>query len=249
MKPNLTNFWQMNGRIIGMVVAVLVLCSFSVPAQDPKPEPGAPEAKEGGRKGSKAAGPAEPADGVGRGAKALPAQADRPEKDLSAKGRAMDKREIELKRELLKAREAVRELRESGKEVEADEVERRVQNLEAELARREGNRGEVFEWRGPRPPGEGPQVPPEKAELERRLRHLKVAVDNLHAAGMHEPADMIARESDRMRREFAADERGGLRGPMPPGPGIERLQAELQELRQTVEDLRARVEALSKERR
>jgi hypothetical protein len=85
----------------------------------------------------------------------------------------------------------------------------------------------------------GPGRP--EAERERRLQHLSVAIDNLHAAGLHEPADRLTRERDEMARQ------------MQNGPGdfqdrpelvaeIRRLRAELDEVRQALRGLKARVE-------
>ncbi len=125
-------------------------------------------------------------------------------------------------------------------------VERRVEKLEAKLERLEqapeGDRGDEPEWRGPRPPGDRPEMD----ELDRRLRHLQIAVENLHAAGMHEVADKLALEGERMRRKFEADARPGLRGP---GPEVEQLRADLEELRETVKALQERVDALSRKER
>lgn len=120
-----------------------------------------------------------------------------------------------MKRELLKVREAAEKMRENGKDIEAAEAERRVEKLEAELALQEGDQGAEFEGRVPHSPREDLQPPFEGADLERRLRHLKVAIDHLHAAGMHEPAERLAQKGERMRQELAEQNRAGLHGPMP----------------------------------
>ena len=252
MKQNPLNSWRRGLRTIGLATAGVTLFSCSALAQDPKPEQDQPQSKKLERKAEdlQADPRAVEAGKVRRDPDEVQAEADRLDKDQPAKGKAKDKRWIEAKRELRKAQEALQDLREGGKEAEAAEVERRVKKLEAKLERLErapeGDRGDEPEWGGPRPPGEGP---PEMAEMERRLRHLKVAVENLHAAGMHDVADKLTREGERMRRELGEDARAGLRGPMPPGPELERLHAEMQELRQIVQDLQERVEALSRKER
>lgn len=141
----------------------------------------------------------------------------------------------------------------AGKQDEAAPVKRRVQQLEAELARfdqppagermpgREGREGRV-PFEGQRPP------PPEMAAMQQRLHHLLTAIDNLHAAGMPEPADRLTQEAERLQRQINASS-PGFRVPGQSGGEIERLRAEVQEPRQSLRELRARVEELSRARR
>lgn len=243
MKPNRSNAGPMGRAFRELAVVLVAFFAVSACAQDAQPEQGPADAKAVERK-------AEKVGKVERDGREVQDPGDRPDKGPMDKAHAKDRRWIEAKRELRKAQEALKDLREGGKEAEADEVERRVRKLESKLERLErapdGDRGAEPEWGGPRPPREGPEWPPEQPELERRLRHLKVAVDNLHAAGMHDVADKLAREGERMRRELGEDGRAGLRGPMPPGPEMEQLRAELEELRGTVKQLQERVEALSR---
>jgi chromosome segregation ATPase len=63
---------------------------------------------------------------------------------------------------------------------------------------------------------EGP-VPPE--ELQRRIHHLKAAIENLHAAGMHDQAEQLAQHVERMieeHRQGAGERPEG--SPRPEGP-------------------------------
>lgn len=76
------------------------------------------------------------------------------------------------------------------------------------------------------------------------MRHLQAAIDNLHAAGMHELADHLALQAEGPLRPREAEARR-----LPPGQDMERLRAELQELRQNVRELNRRVEELSRDRR
>jgi len=250
MTPNRRSSWRTGWRGLGLAVAVFAFLSLSAWAQDLRPDQGGADAKQAERKAEEPKAPdrAVTAERAERDAQELRDNVDQPPKKL-----AKDKRWIEVKRELRKAQEALDDLRADGKDAEADEVERRVRKLEAKLESLErapeGDRGDEPEWGGPRPPGDGPERPPKVAELERRLRHLQVAVENLHAAGMHDVADKLAGEAERMRREFDADARAGLRGPMPPGPEVKQLRADVEELRGLIQDLQERVEALSRKER
>jgi uncharacterized membrane protein YgcG len=62
-----------------------------------------------------------------------------------------------------------------------------------------------------------PQLDP--AERERRMKHLKIAVENLHAAGMHEQAERLLREGEAMLQGRPMG--GMIFGPAPAGtPGM-----------------------------
>ena len=78
------------------------------------------------------------------------------------------------------------------------------------------------------------------------LRHLNVAIDNLHAAGLHEMAEQLSREAERMRESFreAPPQPRSPRGPRPPEVELARLRQELQELRRAVEEMRRQLEEL-----
>ena len=125
------------------------------------------------------------------------------------------------------------ELRESGRHDGAERVERELQELHRRLgAGREKERPEVL------------------PELQVQLDHLQVAMENLHAAGLHEPAEDIARQIDQIRREH------GIGEPRPEGEVVDQLRAEIQELRRQnwelkrgLNELRAAHEAIMKELR
>jgi hypothetical protein len=122
-----------------------------------------------------------------------------------------------------------------------------------EHARREGNEGAVRELEGalahlkekfqaveremreiregighrerPQPEGHRPEGGP-RAELERRLHHLRVAADNLRAAGMHDQAEQLMRQAEGLARELGHREEGPPREHHPdrPRPEGEREQ-------------------------
>ncbi len=153
---------------------------------------------------------------------------------------------VAMKQKLAKLQAEVQELRAAGKLDRAAEAKQRAfelqRALEESAARPPVKRPEL---KGPRP-GERPgPMPPEAAEMQQRLRHLQVAIDNLHAAGLHEPAERLAQERERMMDRMRAEA----------GPGremreqMERLQNQIQELRRALEDLRRQFEELRHEQR
>ena len=89
-----------------------------------------------------------------------------------------DKRAAEIRTQLREIEEAVRR------------IDAEVREIKGEPPRREGPPQE----RGPR------------EEMERRLHHLRVAIDNLKAAGMHDAAEHLMKEGERLARELGEGE-------------------------------------------
>ena len=87
-------------------------------------------------------------------------------------------------------------------------------------------------------------------EMERRMHHLHVAIENLHAAGLHDVAERLEQELARAR------ERQQTMAPpreMPPvvarvGEELRRMQAELEELRGQIRALREHIAELHQNR-
>ena len=167
-----------------------------------------------------------------------PARAPRPERppgEVPMEARRAELRELGERRERMM--DELRELRAGGKEAEATELKQEIVRLERGIAQRE---------RSPRP-GVRPRrermerLLPEGNEPERRRQHLREAVEQLHAAGLPDIAEKVAQ---------AGQER--LREQMRPPPGVppeavERLHAQINELRVMVGQLQAQVEKLSHE--
>jgi len=184
------------------------------------------------------------------------------------------------KEELAALRQRLAELRQGRPEREprreAPEIKERVRDLqqlrrEAAAARERGHPEEAEQLMAkarelsralrqiapdmplPEPgPGPRPGSVPEPEALERRIHHLAIAIDNLHAAGLHEPAERLAGELEANRRELE-----NLLRERRPGPGagprsgelaevVERLRAEVSELREIAGKLSARVEELER---
>lgn len=154
---------------------------------------------------------------------------------------APDRERVRARLEELKA--AHRQAREAGRADEAERLEREARELMQMLEQRPGDR----------PPGR-----PEGEELQRRMQHLRAAIENLHAAGLHDQAEMLARSAERLARgERPAPPEGGRRPDaprdMPPGaPQLERavqeLRGQVQELRQQMEEIRQHLKALAEKR-
>jgi hemerythrin-like domain-containing protein len=271
--------WGATCLAAGLVAGAAAVGQLSARAAAAEPEPLLERAQSLERKSQelKADGQQEKAMQLMREVEEIRAPAGKVEKGYVPKAAAPDQRRQELKRRLGDALAELKESSVAGKQDEAAQVKRRVQQLEAELdsnrvmadaartvkrrvqqlegelARfdqspagermpgREGKKGRV-PFEGQRPP------PPEMAAMEQRLHHLLTAMDNLHAAGMHEPAERLTQEAERLQRQLKASS-PGFRGPGQPGGEIERLRAEVQELRQSMRELRARVEELSGARR
>jgi hypothetical protein len=120
----------------------------------------------------------------------------------------------------------IRELRLAGRHEEAAE-------LRQALARRQ--------LEGMPPTGQPdlqrrPGTPLPREEMERRWRHAEVAIEHLHAAGMHEAAERLQREVGRQR--------GAGEAPREPGPATARIAEELGRVRAELDELRANLREL-----
>jgi Mg2+ and Co2+ transporter CorA len=82
--------------------------------------------------------------------------------------------------------------------------------------------------------------------LERRLQHIRIAVENLHAAGLHEPAEHLSREAERIRDEML--QQRPQAGQTPMRGELEEMRREIRRLHEALGDLRQQVERLSKDR-
>ena len=191
----------------------------------------------------------------------------------SAKARAERKEQLaRLQQELQESRARLKELSAAGKRDEAAKVEQHIRDMESDLAlQRKGFRSAGPERRPERrvpvrrdrlernrmdrrAPGDGRQPPPgEIPETQRRLQHLQVAIENLHAAGLHEPAEHLAQEARRMREQLQAPspprEPGARRGGRPAESELEPLRQEIRNLHEAIQDLQRRMDELSRERR
>lgn len=137
-------------------------------------------------------------------------------------------------------REMIRKIR----QLNAEGRQEAAAELREELARRQREQG----WRAGAPQprvGRGEPMPPE--EMERRLHHLQVAIENLHAAGMPDVAERLEQEAQRRRQGLGAGRE--LAAPMERlGAELGRVRAELEELRANLAELRQHIAELHRER-
>ncbi|NLY03212.1 MAG: hypothetical protein GXY83_44755 [Rhodopirellula sp.] len=111
----------------------------------------------------------------------------------------------------------------------------------------ETRRGPEANDRRPDRPGDSPH--PKMPELERRQHHLRVAAENLRAAGFPEQAEHIMHEARRLGepRDPEHDSRetdGPRRAGPPPREHVEHLERAIHELREQVEMLRNQMDQM-----
>ncbi len=157
------------------------------------------------------------------------------------KAQAVVRERLQKRLEELKA--AQRQARAAGKMDEAERLGRQAREL---LQRREAAQPER------------PAFEREAAEVQRRLRHVRVAIDNLRAAGLHDQADALERDAERLlRRErpaapVRARQPDAVREAPPATPHLERVVRELhgqvQELRQQMDEIRRHLKESSEPR-
>lgn len=166
--------------------------------------------------------------------------------------RAMqEKQRQEMKQRLTELQAELKELESAGKEDRAAEVRRQAERIKRALASQEPRperpkAGEPRRMeRMEREIVRGPEA--KRAEMEKRREHLRVAIENLHAAGLPELAERVAMEGKRILAE-----QQGI-GPRPgvfaqrPGPMMEQLRNEVQELREVVHNMDRRIDELARQ--
>jgi beta-lactamase regulating signal transducer with metallopeptidase domain len=131
--------------------------------------------------------------------------------------------------------------REAGREDEAGRILRQIEEIKRQAERH---------------PERGPLHPEERAkrarmaereEMERRMHHIRVAVENLRAAGLHEQAERLAQQMEHMRHPDrphpdAREHPSHGEGP----PPAEHLEGVLRELHEAVRHLHERVDEMTR---
>lgn len=154
----------------------------------------------------------------------------------------------ELKQRLDQAKARLHEARAAGKPDEVTRLERQIARMEAVLERPDRLVPQPMRPpQGPLPEGGFPPAPLEQPPI-RQLLHLEVAIQNLHAAGLHEPAERLSQQARELRQKLGSPDRPAF-APHPPESELVLLRMEVQELRERVRDLEARLDQLSRERR
>ncbi len=135
-----------------------------------------------------------------------------------------------------------------------ERIEQRVDELRAQLHKAveagrhdlaERLEREIHELRQMAERGPAPPRRPEVDAAEQRMRHVRVAVDNLRAAGLHDLAERVLAEARRPERAVAppTPPRGRPYGLPPAAPAPEQAEM-LRELHHAVQELRREVQEL-----
>jgi beta-lactamase regulating signal transducer with metallopeptidase domain len=146
-----------------------------------------------------------------------------------------------IEHRLAELKEAIHKAAEAGRKDEAERLEREARELARIL--------EQGQPRPDRPRREGPQSP---EDVERRMQHIRAAVENLRAAGLNEQAERLMENAEQMMRRAGEGREPRPEGPRPdrPGPGVDQLREEVQQLRNEMREMREQIKRLlERERR
>jgi hypothetical protein len=138
------------------------------------------------------------------------------------------------KAEIMELRELLEKLRQEEKKISGiagererlDDVRREAKQVEMEL--RELSR---------QPPHEHDAAPQD--EIARRLEHMRIAVDHLHEAGLHDIAEHVAERAEATERELHPHHDGDV---------MHEVMKQLDEIRHEVGRLRSEVNELRRKR-
>ncbi len=162
--------------------ALGVVLSLTTPTRADEPEPKRPLVEQARREVEAQRREAEEQRDRAETLLRRDAEARRPE--TRREGREEDRVQSRVNEaESLRAR--LQELVAAGRKEEAEQVRRQLEEMESRP-------GEPR--RRPIPPGDGPE------EVERRVKHLAIATENLLAAGNHELAENLQRQIEQMKR-------------------------------------------------
>jgi beta-lactamase regulating signal transducer with metallopeptidase domain len=172
---------------------------------------------------------------------------ERPEHPEEVVRQLMRERE-ELMAHARELHEAMENARREGNEGAAREIAEKIEGLKREFQRTEREIREIREefGRRERPRGEGGP----REDIERRLHHLRVAADNLRAAGMHEQAGQLMQHAERLARELHGPRPEGERErPRPEhreGPPPHELERAVRDMHRQMEEMRGRMEEMQR---
>lgn len=93
---------------------------------------------------------------------------------------------------------------------------------------------------------------PERMEFERRAEHLRIAIENLRAAGLHDQAEHLERAAERLLQPEPVSQERHAQQERPHAPALEeavdRLHAQVAEMREAMHGLQEQIEQLSEQR-
>jgi hypothetical protein len=192
-------------------------------------------------------------------------KADRPGRPAEAAApRGQGRPDAEaIRKRLQEIRERAERLRDEGKTDEAE----RLRDEARQLMRRGDAMREGFRGRG----GPGFEGRPEMAEPMRRFIHLRVAMENLRAAGLTEMADKVREQLEAIEREHPelkrpegsrfdgrwqrsgrdAPEQAGAEGPgrrAPAAPELQELRQQMERMHREMQELREQMKGRGERR-
>jgi uncharacterized coiled-coil DUF342 family protein len=142
-------------------------------------------------------------------------------------------------------RRELQELKQADNDEEAREVAERLQGTLREIKELDSlaNRLRGRFHRPDQPPGD--DMP--RAESLRRMRHIRIAAENLHAAGLHEQAERLMQQAERMARAGDSEPDGPPPERRPAGPPpvrerflrAEQIEQAMQRLARQIDQMRA----------
>jgi hypothetical protein len=188
--------------------------------------------------GERARGKERQEAGVARGGDENQQEVELQTKELSARMRALKE-----KQQVLAANGALSEEQRMQLQRQMEETAKQMKTLEARRRMTSGK-----DQPAPTKPGSAGGD-----DRARRLKHMRVAAENLRAAGMNDVAQAVMSKADEFEREMReARVREGAQRP-PRGSGVDRgeveaMRRELQQLREEVRRLRAEEQPQRRER-
>jgi hypothetical protein len=161
----------------------------------------------------------------------------RPEPRAEFDRQTWERKRDAAREQLEQLKREIRELDRADRHDEARRLERQARALAQRLEADRPPTESAFP-RGPRP---------QAWEIERRMHHLRVAAESLHAIGMHGQAEMLMREAEAMNEKLH-DQQPGREGEDLPAV-LQELRARMEELHGAVRELHKRIDRLEQERR
>ncbi len=163
---------------------------------------------------------------------------------MPGRGPTADER-AELGKQIEKMKAEVRELAKLGRRDEAERLEEKVRALISKLNGAEPKpQPDKARLQRPEPPRDRPGQPEGPGDIERRWQHVKIAIENLHAAGWHEPAERLAQDAEKLQRQLR--ERRDSDPRRPEGDAVAALRKQVEELGRALRELNQRVDKMSR---
>jgi hypothetical protein len=151
-----------------------------------------------------------------------------PQRSPEAKGPGMSPERERMYRRLQEIRQKVEQLEKEGKHEDAQHLKREADEMVAKFRAHEG----------------GPHGSPAMTEKMARLQHLRVAAENLKAAGMEQEARHVMELAERVQREMPEGPAPMHGEPGNPQRALEEMHGQMQQMHREMQELREQVKHL-----